>query len=334
MSHKISVITAVYNDEEHIESSVRSILNQTFKDFEYLIIDDGSTDTTSTILQILAKEDSRIRLIHQCNSGAAMARNVGLSMATGEFIAIQDSDDLSSPDRFDKQMKIFNSYSDVGLCGTHAHFFEKINVKVLLPTYHKAIITSMLFGNPIIHSSVMMRSNVLKENNLNYNSDFIPTEDFELWLQFSKLTKLYNLQEILVKYRVHEKSLSKTKDRLQRALANKICMQSLRQFLEIEPTNNEIVLHKTILNRTSEHEYDDTAMQMWVRKILSQNTKLQTLDTLMLKSNLIKKWLSFLYYHKNTKGNYIRLSTKLRRCISLTGYYILIKLGFSRFVQF
>lgn len=334
MSCRISVITAVYNDEKHIESSVKSILNQTITDFEYLIIDDGSTDSTPKILEELANKDNRIKVIRQNNSGPAAARNHGFMVSSGEYIAIQDSDDISDPTRFKKQLQILDGNPEIGLCGTHAQFFGHVEARVPLPVSHKSILTRMLFGNPIIHSSVMIRRNLIAEHKLSYKAEYAPTEDFELWMQLSKLTKLYNIKDYLVKYRVHAKSLSRTKDELQRSLANKVSYQALEYFLEIIATEEEAEQHKILLDRTVKIQYNDPLMQLWARKLIIQNDKLRAVDMYELKSLIIRKWFSYLFHHQNTKTNKISNLPKLKRCLKLFLLNGLLVLKFDNWVKF
>jgi glycosyltransferase involved in cell wall biosynthesis len=329
----ISVIMPVFNADKYLKDAIESILNQTYKNFEFLIINDGSTDRSGDIIK--SYSDPRIvYIINEQNRGFTYSLNLGLNLAKGEFLARMDADDISDPTRFEKQASILDKNPEIGVCGAFAKFFGIINVKVPLPTTDKAIKTRMLFGNPIIHSSVMMRSALVKEHNIQYDVNNYLTEDYELWMRLGKITKLYNLKEYLIKYRVHDTSVSRTKEELQQCNANKVSIQALEFYLNIIPTETEIDLHKTLLNRTSKQQYDDKLLTAWARKLVSQNKILETLDMLELKKSITDNWFSYLYHHKNNGVSTIAFSVKIARGLRLLENKLVISAGLNRLIKF
>ena len=208
MTPKISVIMPVYNGERFLRESIDSILNQTFTDFEFIIINDGSTDGTLDIIHSYA--DQRIRLVNnETNLGIVACLNHGIELAQGEFIARMDADDISLPERFEKQIIYMNENPDVGVLGGNIIEFD-INRKkekiTSLPIGDISIRWMMCFENPLRHPTIMMRKKLL--NSVGRYKDFKASEDYDLWQRISTVTKLANLNEVLLLYRYHGFNLS------------------------------------------------------------------------------------------------------------------------------
>ena len=201
MNPRISVLMPVYNGEKYLRQAIDSILSQTFRDFEFLIINDGSTDATVEI--ITSYTDTRIRLIHNdTNLGLIATLNKGLDLAHGEYIARMDCDDISLPKRLAKQVSFMDRNSDVGICGTWIQFIGSNRIKKY-PLTHEAIKVYLLFNCPLAHPSVMIRKDVLRKNDLYYDINYKHAEDYELWTRCVNVIKLANIPEVLVKYRWH-----------------------------------------------------------------------------------------------------------------------------------
>lgn len=205
----ISVILPVYNAGGYIKDSIQSILDQSYHNFELIILNDGSTDNSAE--NIKSFNDSRIVYVEHANMGLAATLNKGISMAKSELIARQDQDDISLPERLMKQVQFMLNHPDVLLLGTWAEIFmDDGNVK----GFHKhpsdpAILKlDLLFNNPFVHSSVMFKKNAVeKAGGYTVSKNYF--EDYHLWSRLSEIGKVTNLPEILVRYRHHEKSLSK-----------------------------------------------------------------------------------------------------------------------------
>lgn len=203
---EITVLMPVYNCELYIEEAVESILNQTCSDFEFLIIDDASTDNTVSIIK--SYQDSRIQLIEKpLNTGLTNSLNLGLRLARGKYIARMDGDDISVPERFAKQITFLEANPDVVLCGAWFNIVGS-NKLVKVPEHHDAIKLALLRGNCIAHPTVMIRKEILDEFSITYEEHKEAAEDYDLWVRLLMLGKLHNLQEVLLDYRMHNAQVS------------------------------------------------------------------------------------------------------------------------------
>lgn len=210
---KVSVLMPVYNCELYIEEAIDSILNQTFSDFELLIIDDASSDSTVSIIKTY--EDCRIQLIEKPqNSGYTNSLNYGLSIAKGQYIARMDGDDISLPERFAKQVAFLDANAEIVLCGSNYNVINR-NKIVILPEKDQQIKLALLRGNCIAHPSVMIRNSIIKKNHLLYNAKTEPAEDYDFWVRLLKIGSFYNIQEVLLNYRIHNTQVSQKKQTLQ-----------------------------------------------------------------------------------------------------------------------
>ena len=199
----VSVITAVYNGEKFIADAVNSILNQSFTDFEFIIINDGSTDETPDILD--GFDDQRISIISQENKGLTVSLNTGIEYSGGTFIARMDGDDISHPERLERQVKFFRDNPDIGLLGTRQAFIDVENHIVgTLPiqTNDAEIRKKMRFGNIIPHGSVMFPRKSIEKVGL-YREVFTCSQDYDLWLRISEHYRLANLGDILYFWRLN-----------------------------------------------------------------------------------------------------------------------------------
>ena len=218
---KISVLMTTYNSQEYISEAIESILNQTFKDFEFIIINDGSTDKTAEIIK--SYEDKRIKFIdNEKNQGLVTVLNQGLELCKGEYIARMDSDDISLPERFAKQVEYLDAHKEVGILGTSFYQFgknvkEKIFIKKTNVTYLDAALDC-----PVAHPSIMMRKSVLDKYNLRYRPEYKHAEDYDLWARAIKYTKIENLPDVLLKYRYHATNISVVHNSEQNNIANQI----------------------------------------------------------------------------------------------------------------
>lgn len=229
---KISVLMPAYNSEAYIAEAIESILNQTFSDFEFLIINDGSTDKTADIVAQYAKVDKRIKFIdNKKNQGLIAVLNQGLDLARGEYIARMDSDDISMPERFEKQISYMDANPDVGMVGTAGQNFGADNTVNYSPEIVDVV--ELLRGVGFYHPSVMIRKSVLDEHNLRYDKDFYLVEDHELWTRMLKVTKLRNIPDVLLRYRVHSNSVSVTNSRLQETNKHIVRRKMLANISEV-----------------------------------------------------------------------------------------------------
>ena len=200
---KVSVLMPIYRTKpEYLRSAIESILSQTFKDFEFLIVDDCPEDTTC---EKIIKEYSDCRVCYirnKKNLGISKVRNLLLKMAKGEYLAIMDHDDISLPTRFQEQVDYLDSNPDYGVCGCQHGFIGRFDI------YHRPISNDEIVSElktslrcPLHHPSVMIRASTLRENQIQYEERYTPCEDYALWLRLSKVTKMHNLPSVLFTYR-------------------------------------------------------------------------------------------------------------------------------------
>nr|WP_294925884.1 glycosyltransferase [uncultured Flavobacterium sp.] len=208
----VTVVLPCYNAELYVEEAVRSIMCQTYSNLEILLIDDCSTDSTSSILLSLAQEDKRIRIIrNEQNLKLVKTLNKGIDEAKGKFIARMDADDVSLLERIEKQVEFMLLYPEVDLCGTNYSIIDgkgnKIEDFVNIPLTSKEIATALLFTCPIGHPTVLFKKDKI-QNLGKYDEKMINIEDYELWLRVSANGLIVNLPEPLLKYRWHGDNIS------------------------------------------------------------------------------------------------------------------------------
>ena len=210
---QISVILPVYNAEQYLQEAIESILNQTYENFELIILNDGSTDTSLSIIQQFVDKDKRIILVNRENKGLIYTLNEGINIAKGKYIARMDADDISLPNRFEKQIELMEK-ENLDICGCHFLLVDEqnnINGLNLTPLSHEMCFLSLASKVPFAHPSVMIRKEFLVKNNLLYGqSNYKIAEDFDLWIRmYEKGAKFGNVNDILFRYRILDNSLSK-----------------------------------------------------------------------------------------------------------------------------
>jgi glycosyltransferase involved in cell wall biosynthesis len=202
----------VFNGGRFLRESIESVLRQTFSDFEFLIVNDGSTDSSRDI--ILSYDDPRLRLIENSkNLGVTKSLNRGLELAQGDFVARQDADDISHPKRFEKQLAYLNEHPEVAVLGSEARYVDEHGRQLQSflwsrPLSEMSIRWTCMFESPFIHSSVMVRSNILKDKCGGYDSNYLKSQDHELWTRIVYDHVCRNLPEPLIEFRIHSHSLS------------------------------------------------------------------------------------------------------------------------------
>src|SRR5213593_1153697 len=206
----VSVVMPVYNSAHVVADAVESILHQTFGDFEFIIVDDGSTDSTEEILREYAALDGRIKLYKQENCGLIASLNRYCRVANGKYIARMDADDISLPARLEKQFRYLEAHSEVGVLGTWIQDVDSNRTPIIewpVPADPVVVRWFLFFGNCIAHPSVMMRRELLDRLGY-YRPNAIHVEDYDLWIRAAEVTGVANLPEVLLQYRVSADSVS------------------------------------------------------------------------------------------------------------------------------
>lgn len=211
----ISVVVGVYNGQRYIAQAVESILSQSFEDFEFIIVDDGSTDRTLSILRGYEKKDGRLKVVACPHRGIVDAANTGLEHSQAELIARADADDISLPERLEKQFRYMREHSDVVALGTQLQFTDPYGMELFvteLPLDHEGIERQLLEGRggTMPQPAVMMRRAQAMAVG-GYRKQYEWLEDLDLFLRMAEVGRLRNLPEALVRYRVHPRSTNATR---------------------------------------------------------------------------------------------------------------------------
>ena len=294
----ITVLLPVYNCEKYIAEAIDSILQQTYTHFELLIIDDCSTDATLQICKSF--QDERIVIIEkEKNSGYTNSLNYGIGIAKGKYIARMDGDDISLPTRFEKQVAFLESNEDVILCGT-AFSIMGSNKSIAVPEFHENIKGKLLFGNCIGHPTVMLRKSTLINNSILYDIEMEPAEDYDMWSRLIDLGILYNIQEPLLLYRVHNNQVSSIRNAIQKQKTTAIKIKLL-QKINIIFTEDELNAYKKIIELTHDVTIDNfkSYAQLKERCLLTNNAVF--FDIALLKDHFFK--LEKRFISKNFKNN-------------------------------
>jgi len=244
----ISVVMAVYNGQRYLKQAVQSVLTQTCTDFEFIIINDGSTDDSGQILQKLAEQDERIHLISQENHGLTPSLNKGIALARGKYIARMDADDICLPQRFAKQSEFLEANPGYVAVGAEVLMIDPEGWAIGLRGHgrtHEEIDARLLLGDggAMTHPVVMLKAETLRVIG-GYREEFVTTQDLDLFLRLSEVGKLYNLPDVLLRWRQHPQSINHTryqtwKQMKYKALRDTICRRNialdLEQILAVEP---------------------------------------------------------------------------------------------------
>ena len=237
MTIPVSVVMPVYNAERFLREAINSILGQTYTDFEFIIVEDVSTDRTAEIIE--SYSDARILYIkNKKNIGMPASLNKGIALAHGEYIARMDADDVSIPERIEKQFLFMESHPEVGVTSSNAIIIDgKGNFisEMYVPQSHILILWTFCFSCSIIHPAVMANRQLFRQAGgyrdlANDKAECFP-EDYDLWVRLSKQTQFYNFSEPLLKYRMHGKNNSATNMQALLRNSSKICRSYLQSVL-------------------------------------------------------------------------------------------------------
>lgn len=208
---KISVVMAVCHNDDFLELAISSILRQSFTDYEFLIICDDPSNRTKEIFNYYENVDSRIKIFYGTGTGLVDALNIGCRSAKGKYIARMDADDISVPDRFEKQIAFLENNSGIGVCGSWMEVIDKSgkNVKTRMPpSLPKVIHFALMFNCCIAQPTVIMRRDIVKKVGF-YREAAFYIEDYDLWARLCCITQIANIPEFLIKYRYHGDNISK-----------------------------------------------------------------------------------------------------------------------------
>lgn len=241
---KISVLMPAYNVEKYVGTAIESIQNQTYSNFEFIIINDGSTDNTAKIINQYAKKDKRIKFINNSkNTGLIAVLNDGLKLCRGEYIARFDSDDIALPERFEKQIKYMDNHPECGVVGTWLKKFgPEIKPNDIYKYPHKMKPLDFVFhGNQVAHPSAMIRRSVIAKYSIKYDPKYKHAEDYAFWTEIVKHSEIHNLQEVLHLYRWYDNNVSVIHKKEQYDCAERIRYDRLSEILTSEHDINVLI---------------------------------------------------------------------------------------------
>jgi glycosyltransferase involved in cell wall biosynthesis len=290
---KVSVLMPVYNGERYLREAIESILAQSFGDFEFLIVDDGSSDSSAQIVRSYG--DPRIRLEqNQSNAGLIFTLNKGLRLARGSYVARMDCDDVSLPERLERQVAFLESHPQVGICGSWFRKFGHAKEKtVRWSTDPDGIRCGLLFDAMVGHPTVMLRRELLADVGLFYDPAYQNAEDFELWVRAAQHCELANLGEVLLRYRVHAAQITQSQAAGQRDAAGKVRLLQLER-LGIEPSAQEMEIHQAISTCCSVGVDNLFARgEAWLSKLKSANDRSRVYPEPAFSRALVERWLVF-----------------------------------------
>jgi len=232
MAPAVSVLMPVYNARRYLALALDSILGQTFEDFELVIVDDGSTDGSSAILRDYETRDSRIRILARPNTGIVGALNDGLALCQAENLARMDADDISRPQRFERQVQALANNPEVVLVGARVMLIDPDGSPIrewIDQLSHDQIDEAHLNrGWPVVHPSVMMRRSLVTQLG-GYRKQYETLEDLDLFLRLAEHGKLINLPEVLLDYRQHFSSICHTRSAQQSSIRDAILTEACRR---------------------------------------------------------------------------------------------------------
>lgn len=303
----VSVVMPVYNRRRFLPQAIDSILIQTFVNFEFIIVDDCSTDGSKEIITQYSQTDSRILMINNStNLGVATTRNIGHLAAKGEFVAIMDSDDIALPDRLEKQLKYLEQNPEVGLCGSWIEYIGENDRKLKTwrtPLTDGEIRCEMLFAMCIANPSVMFRRALITDHLLMIDPEFKVAEDYEYWSRVLDFTKAGNIGEVLLRYRIHPEQLSLRNHHE----LNKTISFVHRRFLSkmgIDCSEEELSIHKAV----SMYEHSDGTdlipqVAYWLKKLITANNKSMVFPEATFQKEISGRWAFYLLINKINKKN-------------------------------
>lgn len=310
--HLVSVVMPAYNAENFIKEAIESILFQTFTDFEFIIINDASTDSTESIIKSFS--DPRIRLIeNEKNLGLAKSLNIGFELAKGKYIARMDADDISLPKRFQKQFDFMEKNLNIDILSTWASRSD--GVILIPPVSHNYISINFAFGSPIVHAATFFRKEKYLKKEMHYKTEFNSAEDYELWVNaFFSSFVFANIPEYLYYINVSGDRISKRNTKIQLKLGAKV----RRLFFEgnrIKYSRLQEIIHESLVYR----KYELTPCYVeevsnWLSELYISLRKVDSLDSVSVRKTLCLHWLSFCWYVLKNKP--IMLSITLKQDIA------------------
>lgn len=305
---KISVVMPVYNGEKYLRESIDSILDQTLDDFEFIIIDDGSTDSTESIIK--SYQDSRIRYIkNEINLGVARTLNRGLDAAKGEYIARMDADDIAVPDRFEKQVAFMDKHKNIAICSGIMEYFGEIEMPECYTVFGvENMRINMLFDSCLYHPAVMMRRSIIETEHYRYDNAFDKVEDYELWTRLMLKHDIDNIPSLLLRYRIHKNQVTKNYTKEHKDRAAKV-RRNLMRSLGVEATDGELKAYTDFCLHEIDYNNQLSELIAIFNKIIRINEEIQFFN-----DKLLRRYLMHLVINAYKQQNNISEQRLISEC--------------------
>ena len=289
-NYLVTVLMSTYNADNYLCEAIDSILNQTLRNFEFIIINDGSTDSTTKILD--SYNDPRIIVINNSKRmGLVFPLIHGFKLARSEYIVRMDSDDISLPSRLEKLYQYMEANPDCGVCGSAIKKFGKNNKIKRYPLTNEEITSYLLWDNAFAHPSVILRKKSFINNNLNYRHDYNSAADYRLWIECVPYFKMANLNEVLLKYRIHNTQTGTIKNDEQQKFTDLIRLEYARDNLNFSLEELEESPHLTLANCPCiESEEELKLIADWINKLLAANSKIGRFNSHFFCHTIARRW--------------------------------------------
>jgi len=300
----ISVVMPVYNGGKYLREAIESILNQTCRDFEFLIINDGSKDKSDEIIR--SYNDPRIKYFqNDGNKGLVYTLNFGIGKSQGKYIARMDADDISFPERFTQQIEAFRNDPKLGFCGTWAKVIGTLK-PFRVESDPEKLRCKLLLKNQFVHSSLMFKRELLLEDWPPYKKDNFPAEDYALWIDLATKTKMTNIPKFLLGYREHASQISSESSKKQRLKTNELRLTLFKRLLGREPSILEI---KSFIffadSRSYVKNYNELEVILQQARILEDINKVSKTYNHQAFSESLQEYLEYRFLYQNYKNNTI-----------------------------
>ncbi|MDV2446487.1 hypothetical protein CMU93_03105 [Elizabethkingia anophelis] len=275
--YRISVIMPCYNSSQHIKDSVMSIIGQSFQDWELIIVDDASSDNTLEIISNIF--DKRIKIIRlKKNRGNYYARNKGIKIAKGKYITMLDSDDIAMNHRLEIQYDFLEKNKHIGGIGTNFSAIDQngnVYSNVIRTCTYSKFKVMLLKDNYMLQSSIMIRSHSIRKHKLFYNTKYTVASDYDFIYQCSKKIRIFNIDDILVKYRIHENNITNTKRNEQINYSNTIRSLMFKEmFGKVLNVKDYSIINKAFSREIiTINKYEIDHLLLILNRILDYNLK-------------------------------------------------------------
>ncbi len=316
----------VYNAASYLKESIDSILSQSYTNLEILLLNDGSTDGSSDMIEAAAKADKRVlSLGGTINYGLVTQLNNGIQAAKGKYIARMDADDIAPKERITLQVAFLEAHPEVGLCGGAVRMFGAgVDQVVVLPEKDNDIKQTLFLQNPFFHPAVTLRRSIINHHQLYYSESYMTAEDYHLWCEMSKVTSLHNLKEIMLHYRIHPGQVTRVQDTRGQQVTARIRREQMQLMgIKFEADEEEGF---ELLNSDRKYRFFKLEDYKKVQKCI-KSIYLQTSGSTIISNMLDEQWLRVLQAAGKYKIRFLPVVMRnpLGRPLSTANFVLIVK---------